>query len=99
MTATTSAMTRADVTNLLRFLSSLLTSYFETSFAVVKGIPLDISVMNMPKTLLAIWNNPRPSAPNLLDKKMRKKNPNSLVMIEKIVTVATALNIDFIYLS
>lgn len=37
-----------------------------------------------------------PSAPSFLDKKILKKNPNNLVMIENIVTIATALNIDFI---
>ena len=39
---------------------------------------------------------PKPRAPSLRDKKMRNKNPRARVIIEKIVTIATALKIFFI---
>ena len=39
---------------------------------------------------------PRPTASNFLDKKILNKNPNARVITENIVTIATALKIDFI---
>ena len=90
------ATTRADVTILLRLTRSFLLSYFETNFAVVKGIPLAISVIKIPRIDDAIWYNPIPSAPSFLDKKILKTKPRVLVKTEKIVTIATALKIDFI---
>ena len=63
---------------------------------MVKGSPLTINVIKMPKTDVAIWYNPKPVAPILRDKKILKINPSNLVKTEKTVTVATALKIDFI---
>ena len=63
---------------------------------MVNGIPLETKVKNSPRIELDIWKIPKPSAPSLRDKKILKKKPNVLVIIEKIVTTATALKIVFI---
>lgn len=87
---------RAEDTTLYFFDKSLFVLYFETFLAVVSGNPLETKVKNKPKIEDAIWNIPKPRAPNLRDKNIRNKNPNARVMIEKIVTIATALKIFFI---
>ena len=53
-TAIDKAMLRAEVTTLSLLFSSLFASYFDTSLAVVRGSPLDISVINIASTELAI---------------------------------------------
>ena len=95
-TLTTIPTIMQEETKLATAFLSDFTLYDAVILEIISVKPLETIVRKTMKTERTTWYIPSASAPIVLERKILKTKPNSLVKTEKKVMIATFLTIDFI---